>query len=174
MSVCGKFNPYFVCKCFQWFPLQMDAHVEPGIYAPGAVIDLGINVTNKSFRRVRNFHVQLVKVSERFWLPLGLWRELNPFYWLWLWIEGSHLLFNWPTSADENNDCAKWDGVTRMQSKSKVPDLLGMSTECTTNDDNHRFNQYSHQCQTFHSGTCFMRPDSIHLAHTICNIFIFR
>lgn len=63
MSVCGKFNPYFVCKCFQWFPLQIDVHVEPGVYAPGAVIDLGINVTNKSFRRVRNFQVQLIKVS---------------------------------------------------------------------------------------------------------------
>ena len=62
VSICRKFNPYFVCTCFQWYPLQIDAHIEPGIYAPNAVIDVGINVTNKSFRRVRNFRVQLVKV----------------------------------------------------------------------------------------------------------------
>lgn len=62
MSVCDKFNPYFVLSCFPWFPLTIDAHVEPGTYAPGTIIDLGVNVTNKSFRRVRNFVVQLIKV----------------------------------------------------------------------------------------------------------------
>lgn len=66
------------------------------------------------------------------------------------WIQGSNLLFNWSATKDENNNYAQWDGIARMQFKSKVSDLLGMSTECTTNY-NHRFNQYSRQCQTFYS-----------------------
>lgn len=63
VSIMEKFNPYFVLSCFPWYPLTIDAHVEPGTYAPGTIIDLGINVTNKSFRRVRNFKVQLIKVN---------------------------------------------------------------------------------------------------------------
>lgn len=66
MSVFDKFNPYFVLSCFPWYPLTIDAHVEPGTYAPGTIIDLGINVTNKSFRRVRNILVQLIKVRVMF------------------------------------------------------------------------------------------------------------
>ncbi|XP_031636734.1 arrestin domain-containing protein 1-like [Contarinia nasturtii] len=61
VSVCDGFNPYFILSCLPWFPVKIDAHVELGIYACGTVIDVGVNVTNTSFRKVRNFIIQLIK-----------------------------------------------------------------------------------------------------------------
>lgn len=63
--MCDGFNPYCVLSCFPWFPVKIDAHVEPGTYATGTVIDVGVNVTNKSFRSIRSFTVQLIKVTTK-------------------------------------------------------------------------------------------------------------
>lgn len=62
VSVCKGFNPYFVFSCLPWFPVKIDAHIKPGVYSIGSTVDVGVNVSNRSFRRIRMFLVQLIKV----------------------------------------------------------------------------------------------------------------
>lgn len=62
MVVTGRFNPYFVCSCLPWFPLKIDAYIDHMAYGPGSNIELEINVTNRSFCKIRGFEAQLIKV----------------------------------------------------------------------------------------------------------------
>lgn len=56
------FNPYFILFCIPWYPFGMDAHLDHAAYTPGSIINVGINATNKTYRKVHNFFVHLIQV----------------------------------------------------------------------------------------------------------------
>lgn len=49
-------------SCTTSEPLEIGGRIPRGGYAPGEVIDVILNVNNKSVQRVSEFTVQLVKV----------------------------------------------------------------------------------------------------------------
>lgn len=102
-SFCTKrFGPNFMSSCFGWFLIEIEAHLWPNVYAPGAIINVALIESFGIFGRIRNLHFTEVHCIFSHFLFGNDPAKKVPF--LLAYIQGSNLLFSRSFKENENNN----------------------------------------------------------------------